>query len=888
MHRPVALALLVLLLAACDDKTGPDDDDTSTPDDTGPADDTGDSGIPEEGCITVDGKGGYAWMKDAIRLASEGSVIEVCAGKFYEAVSVDKSVTIVGAGRDATIWSAPEGEALFHVEGVSGVTIEGIGLDASATAIEVVDATDVVLTDLSGSDFGIHAVWAQDTVNLTVSNCTFYAAQEGAILVVGGSAEISECNLVNHVVYAVAGAGDADLVVRDNAIRGTTYSEKVSGGYADGFGVLGNGAESLTLEGNTFTDNAVWSVRAQDTDTVSLSGDEITGGMYGVYQIRGDLSIEGATITDPTEFGVLWVGYSSGSMSVTDCALSGDPDVVSDYSLDEIEDDGLASVGLYAEGNDITVSGTSITGWNDAGIWMASYNAAGGQATLSDVTLDDNGRRGLLLYALDAVATNVTIRNLRQVEKPDTSKGFLVNFPAAAALEYGTTTWTGGALMDNEGWGISNVLSEVTVSGATFSANTYSAFIDFQGTSVLDGNTFTASASTPIGLAAIWVYENESLLLQGNRFADNTGTYTEDMGGGTTLVLHGVGTDVTGQSAVVEARDNTFENGNQGLYMISSSLVAEGNTWSGYSGYDSVIVRLTSGGSATVTLTDNAVDGYGGYLLDCYGSTVGVEGLSATDQGPQEYTFEYWEGGKKYASYPTSSPVNAFYLTSGCEATLADVDIQGTATGALYAQDSVVRMDAVSIGAPAIETGWSSDVVYAYWSSRPAEFYATDVLIVAPAYNDGMNLQVSSFYGTTAMDLTGVTVQSVGTYGISISGATATVTDADVTGSASSGLYASSSTVTVSGGSFTANGSHGAEFWSSTADVRDATLSDNDGSGLVASASSLAAVGNTITGNAQYGISCQSSSTVTECGNDISGNGAGDNDGCDASCDTTP
>ncbi len=827
MVRIPALVLLplVLLAAACDDDTGPDPDDTGPgPDDTEGGEETGhDTGEPEEGCITVDGEGGYARLTDAIRLASEGSLIEICAGAFVEAVTVDKSVTIMGAGYSQTTWRAPADEVPFRIADVSEVTLQGIGVSSDGHAIEVEDATDIVLASLSGSEFGTHAIWARDVEGLVVRDSTFYAAPEGAILVSGGTAEITGCNLVNNVAYAVAGTGDVDLVLRDNTIRGTVYSEKSAEGYADGFGVIGDNAGTLVLENNRFTDNTPWAIYAQRTDAVSLSGDTVSGGLFGVYQISGDLALDGVTVTNPVELGIVWVGGRTDALSITGSTVHGDPSVVADYDLD---DGVLGGIGLYAEGNDVTVSDSTFYGWNDAGAWIAAYDYtyAGGTAAISDTTFENNGRRGLLVLYLDGTATGVTVRDLRQVEEIDTSKSYYVDFPAAVAVENGSMAWTGGEIADNEGWGISNVLSTVSVSGVTFTGNDWSAFIDYQGVSEIRGNTFTASEAASNRLPCIWVYENTSTVIEGNLFTANAAGFSWQESTGFEYAIHDYGVEVRGYLADVQLLGNTFEDGCSGFDAMSSRIAAEGNTWTDYWG----TIATVDSATGVVTLTDEVVRDSAASIVYCEGGQVTVDGLTATDQVTGSFTYDVYIGGD-YEATETQEFVNSpISLLAGCNLVLSGSAISGTVASAIEASDSSLRLDTVTI-------------------DQAAEA------------------------------------------GVSLSGMSSAVLEGvEVTGATTYGLYASKSSLEVSGGAYGSNGSDGARLASCTADVRSATFSGNAASGLVAETTTLAAMGNVITGNGEYGISCQSSSTITECGNDISGNAAGDNDGCDASCDTTP
>ncbi len=77
--RLLALSTTVVALG-CGGKT-----DSSTDQSTDTGSTTGDTGdtVPqyEEGCILVDGEGGYKWLEDALEVAGEGSTVSLCEGE---------------------------------------------------------------------------------------------------------------------------------------------------------------------------------------------------------------------------------------------------------------------------------------------------------------------------------------------------------------------------------------------------------------------------------------------------------------------------------------------------------------------------------------------------------------------------------------------------------------------------------------------------------------------------------------------------------------------------------------------------------------------------------------------------------------------------------------
>jgi hypothetical protein len=89
-------ALRILALCTSLVAIGCSKDSTSTDDasDTGTTTDSGDTQPQyDEGCILVDGAGGYKWLEDAMEIADEGSTITLCEGELALSIEIDSSIT---------------------------------------------------------------------------------------------------------------------------------------------------------------------------------------------------------------------------------------------------------------------------------------------------------------------------------------------------------------------------------------------------------------------------------------------------------------------------------------------------------------------------------------------------------------------------------------------------------------------------------------------------------------------------------------------------------------------------------------------------------------------------------------------------------------------------
>ncbi len=903
--RPLLSFSLALLLGC------PPPDDTHKPDDSG--DDTGDPVVYEEGCITVDGGGGYASLNDAIHLASDGATIEICEGDFEEAVVVDKLVHIVGAGADLTRWTAPEGEPAFLFQEVSGGSLAGLGVASSRSGIEIEQSSELTLSDLAFDTIPNYAIDAKDSTGISVTGSSFVASQWGAVRFDGGDATVSDCSFVDNLGFAVKGSGDAELDIRGNSISGTMYTElDDDGAIADGFAVFLTDAGPATLSENVFEDNPILSVWAIECDGVSMSGDSITGGLYGIYMIYGDLELLDVTITDPTEMGVLYAGPAGEALVAQGLNISGDPDVVSDYAWDE----GItSSIGLYAEGMDISISSSTVTGYNSYGAYLVGNGSDDGTLTMTDVTFDDNGRRGIFSADLDVVASNLQLTNLRELDD-DYDGAIYIDLPAAWYHQSGDLELTGGTVAGNDGWGISAAQANVAVSGVSFDGNHRAGLIDFAGTSTIEGNSFTNSLDESY-FGALCAYQSNGMLARNNSFDGNGSYSTEQMwedGHGNVYgyVYHDkvfdTGLDLYAYDATVTITENSFSNGYLGVQVYSSNAVIQGNSFEGHA-YASIYVG--GEGSDAVTVEDNTVTGNVGYGLMAGSADVEVSGLEISDGQTALISYDYYynEVLQFSSSYQTS--YDAIYLSTA-SALLEDVTIDSPAGEGLYSYNSTVEIDDVTIRNSSNQTSYSYGAYFYHYDSAP-EIYVNGLTIEEPQGAGGIYLYTynttaftaAEFYDVQIRDalghgivmstfpnvegatasFEGLEISGSGGVAMSMSSSNATIQDAYLQDNTGGGISASSSGLTVRSTVIEGNTADGVYVSGGTVDLQSAEIVTNGGEGVELNSCTATVVDAIITGNGGYGMSC-SAASFDACGdNTISGNTLGENFGCDASCE---
>ena len=148
-----------LILVGCTDK------EPASPD--GPTD-TGSGEIVEEGCVRINGAGGWATIKDALDASVDGDVIYLCSGIYNEKVKVEKSVTIKGpnTGEPAVI-VGPEGDSAVSVR-ADGVMLSWITVQSHDMGVYVRDVSDVTIQAVTVNDVVGPAVRAAGSTNLLV------------------------------------------------------------------------------------------------------------------------------------------------------------------------------------------------------------------------------------------------------------------------------------------------------------------------------------------------------------------------------------------------------------------------------------------------------------------------------------------------------------------------------------------------------------------------------------------------------------------------------------------------------------------------------------------------------------------------------------------------
>jgi hypothetical protein len=923
LSRCLAPLLIASLINACELPENPKDDavDTGDTSDSG-EDDTGD---PPAGCIQVNGGGGYASLNDALAEAPEGATLTICAGSFEEAVVVEKSVTILGAGRGATLWTAPANHDVFDLRNAASIHLSGLSIQNARSGILVGSTRDTVLSDLAVENMSSKGIDAARTTGLAIREVDIRGCGEGGLLVEAGSFQLEDSVLADNTRFGVKVTEGALGTLARNEIRRTRASAK--GGkepLEDGHGVWGKGAGAMDFEGNTFSGNALSGVfHEEGTGGLRFVNDTIEGldaeskqqSLVGIYQLSGDLHIEGVRIENPSEFGILHASLEDVIFDATNLTIRGDPALVADLSWEEIvgTESVIGSVGLLVQASTIRLRSSTVEGYNDWGAYLlAPDEETGGTAELEDVAFVDNGRNGLRTTFLDVEARNVAVTGLREITPP-TFADIYVDIQGAVLVNGGSLSWDRGRIEGSEGWGISGAFTTLAISDSDFSGCERSAVMDFYGSSVIEGSRFTAAASGET-YYTVWAYFSEGMSLTSNTFEANVGDVSVYAAPYYNL-YHGYGMDIGSFASRISVLSNTFLDGDRGLLLASSLAEVQDNLWSNYMGYAVQHVVLTGAESnpTQLTMLDNTIEDLGGNAFVCFGTTAKrptfvIDGLDVIEQGRTVYAYDVYTAAGEYliSGSVDTIPYNLYFQS--CDGEISWLRALGGVGPGFYAYDASLVVNDSEISDVNREMSSADYAAQLTWSTRALSFSSSNLSISSIDVSGGMRVQ-QGYSGSAGLTLDGLSIQDtngIGLYLVSLTAGTFSglnisgnashglqsssssygVTDSTFAENVGNGVYVSSGTVSVASSALHDNGSNGFLLTAGTATLTSNVVYGNASSGITGTSGSLTAVDNEVYENSRFGMSCGTSLSVGACSNTVWGNSLSDLDSCPSSCDT--
>jgi parallel beta-helix repeat protein len=261
----------------------------------------------------------YSSIQDAVYASEtlDGHTVLVDAGTYAEHLVVNKSLAIIGGGRDRTIIDGGGAGYVVHVV-ANNVLIKGFEVMRGLFGVFVDHSDNFVLSDNSVT--GVtdnYAVYAYYSQNCTIKRNIVGPNSASGVLVTNSEGfTISENRAVENGGYGLnANASMNGLISWNDAVDN----------YYDGIG-LGRGCTNCTVFGNNVTNNVVWGIwlDSDSFDNLIYDNDIIRNGIQ--------VSVNPANRWDNGFEGNYWSNYYGADSDRN--GIIDEPLVISDVNID--------------------------------------------------------------------------------------------------------------------------------------------------------------------------------------------------------------------------------------------------------------------------------------------------------------------------------------------------------------------------------------------------------------------------------------------------------------------------------------------------------------------------------------------------------------------------
>lgn len=230
------------------------------------------------GTLYVGGAGplNYTAIQDAINASSPGDTIYVFNGTYYENVVVNRTLTLTGEIRNATIIDGGlNGSAVYITAdwvNISGFTITNGGMAMEDAGIEVDHSNNCTITNntLSGNTIGIHLNTTQYS---RIDNNILSGNTNESIALVTSDWNIIESNTASNSIVGInLGYSDNNTIADNNA------SNNIYGIF------LWTHSNNNTIDNNTASDNLAPAIYIRQHSNMNrITNNTASNNDYGIY-----------------------------------------------------------------------------------------------------------------------------------------------------------------------------------------------------------------------------------------------------------------------------------------------------------------------------------------------------------------------------------------------------------------------------------------------------------------------------------------------------------------------------------------------------------------------------------------------------------------------------
>jgi parallel beta-helix repeat protein len=275
------------------------------------------------------GPGNYTRIQDAINNASNGDTVFVYNGTYYEQVTVNKSIALIGENRNTTVINAKKN--------VTVVTM--ISSDILMKGFTITNTYGFIAWN-----GGIHIVSVKtcNIKRITITDCIITKNAGGGIcLSMVSDVHITNCYIHNNSCQSISILKDSDNITVNNCQM--SYNGCHAGGltYIGGIDIFGEGeycCSNILVTNCSFLNNVGMGISISDVKNIQISYSIVSGSTWGI-SVQGkaeNIEIHHVTIRKNSDKGVFVSGTSGPLLNIN----------IHDNTISENGNNGLWSGGI--------------------------------------------------------------------------------------------------------------------------------------------------------------------------------------------------------------------------------------------------------------------------------------------------------------------------------------------------------------------------------------------------------------------------------------------------------------------------------------------------------------------------------------------------------------
>ncbi|UCE74327.1 MAG: right-handed parallel beta-helix repeat-containing protein, partial [Methanomassiliicoccales archaeon] len=247
---------------------------------------------PYESIVDDSGGADFTSIQDAITNANAGEMIYIYSGKYFESLTIDKPITLVGESKGTTIIDGDGSEYVIYVSG-DDVAIEELTIQNGDYAIFCDESDSTSITHCKIKDY-VYGIYSNRTTDGYIAHNKITDGNYGIVTFESYNDAVRYNTISYNTIY---GAKDYNSQLK-NCFNWNYFSNNHIAYYYDPDTQLA----VLEFDGNTLKDNYI-AIMVENASTISITNNTASKNEYGIYLLNASPNIAYNTITS-SEYGI--------------------------------------------------------------------------------------------------------------------------------------------------------------------------------------------------------------------------------------------------------------------------------------------------------------------------------------------------------------------------------------------------------------------------------------------------------------------------------------------------------------------------------------------------------------------------------------------------------